>query len=156
MLALYAAGVVLVGAASRFVRSRIEIRWLLFFAALPLLYLWPAFFSDRTPLPLKDSRRFFPWNFSTLAMSEEQTRSLDLQDVALQIAPWTKAARMAWAEGSLPLRNRWNGCGMPLAANAQSAPFSPFFLVSLAVPFARSFALAGALKLLFALAGMFL
>ncbi|MDQ2870357.1 MAG: hypothetical protein M3S32_06425 [Acidobacteriota bacterium] len=80
----------------------------------------------------------------------------NLNDAATQMAPWAKAARMAWKEGSLPLRNRWNGLGMPLASNGQSAPFSPFSILMMPVPLAAGFTLAAAAKILLALSGMML
>ncbi len=63
---------------------------------------------------------------------------------------------MAYKEGSLPLRDRWNGCGTPLAANVQSAAFSPFTFLGLVLPLARAATLTGALKLALSLAGMWL
>ncbi len=83
-------------------------------------------------------------------------RNPNLNDIALQIAPWAKAVRMAWKEGSLPLRDRWNGCGMPLAANGLSAAFSPFTFLMFALPLGRAFTLAAALKLFLALTGTWL
>ncbi len=57
-----------------------------------------------------------------------------LNDVATQFLPWAKAMRSAWAEASAPWRDRWNGCGTPLAADGQSAAFSPLPLLALPLP----------------------
>ncbi|HWC65890.1 MAG TPA: hypothetical protein VG777_07395, partial [Thermoanaerobaculia bacterium] len=86
----------------------------------------------------------------------EPRRNPNLNDVALQIAPWNEAVRDAWRSGSLPWLDRWNGCGMALAANGQSAAFSPFTLAGLPLPLGRAFTLAEALKLLLALCGTWL
>jgi hypothetical protein len=63
---------------------------------------------------------------------------------------------MAWKEGSLPWRNRWNACGSPLAANGQSGAFFPLTFLMMALPLANAFNLAVAVKLLAALAGTWL
>jgi hypothetical protein len=63
---------------------------------------------------------------------------------------------MAWKEGSLPWRQRWNGSGMALAANGQSAAFSPFTFLMFALPLARAFTLLVAVKLFLALFGTWL
>ena len=78
------------------------------------------------------------------------------ESVVTQILPWAKETRLAFKAGEAPLRNRWNGCGMPLAANSVSATFSPFTLLSLLLPLARGYTLTGALRLLLAAAGMWL
>jgi hypothetical protein len=52
--------------------------------------------------------------------------------------------------------NRWNGGGAPLAANAQSAAFSPVHLLALALPLARAFTLIAAVHVLLAAAGTWL
>ncbi len=89
-------------------------------------------------------------------MPTESPHNPSLNDVAAQFAPWAKAVRMALKEGSLPFWDRWNGCGMPLAANGQSQAFSPFTLLMLTLPLARAFVLLGASKLFLALSGMWL
>ncbi len=146
-----------IGAGARFVRRPIPLRVFVLFAILPVAFLFRGFVSDTTPIPVEDVRLLTPWTslpppFGT----PEPTRNPNLNDIALQIAPWTKAVRLAWKSGELPWLDRWNGCGTPLAANAQSAAFSPLTIVGLALPLARSFTLAAAVKLLLALSGMWL
>jgi hypothetical protein len=125
------------------------------FFALPVLFLGRGFVADTTPIPVQDVRLITPWSSLPPAFGKnEPTRNPNLNDVALQIAPWAKAVRVAWKSGDAPWLDRWNGCGTPLAANAQSAAFSPFTILGFALPLARAFTLAGAVKLFLALAGM--
>ncbi|MGH9442750.1 MAG: hypothetical protein ACRD16_10805 [Thermoanaerobaculia bacterium] len=119
---------------------------------LPLLFLLPGFFSATTPLPTDHSLGYWPWHVE----SEGPARNANLNDLATQMAPWAKAVRLAYKNKELPLRDRWNGCGTPLAANGQSAAFSPFTFLGLLLPLARAATLTGALKLALALSGMWL
>jgi hypothetical protein len=126
--------------------------WFLFLV-LPILFLAPGFFRDRTPIPLDHVRAHFaPWNSAPYPFPHNPS----LNDVATQFAPWAKAVRMAWKEGSLPFWNRWNGCGMPLAGSGVSQAFSPFTLLMFTLPLARAFVLLGAVKLLLASTGTYL
>ena len=83
-------------------------------------------------------------------------RNPNLDDAITQFAPWESAARAAWRAGELPLRDRWNGSGTPLAANATSAAFSPLHLLASALPLARAFTLIAAVNVLLAAVGMWL
>jgi hypothetical protein len=152
---LYAACAAAVAIVARFLRRPLPLPELLFFFALPVLFLARGFVADTTPIPVQDVRLITPWSSLPPAFGkDEPTRNPNLNDVALQIAPWTKAVRVAWKSAEAPWLDRWNGCGTPLAANAQSAAFSPFTILGFALPLARAFTLAGAVKLFLALAGM--
>ena len=119
---------------------------------LPIALFFPGFFSGKTILPVDHAMLLPPWSH----VRPVPRYNANLNDAATQMAPWAKAVRMAWKEGSLPLRNRWNGSGMPLASNGQSAPFSPFSILMLPIPLAAGFTLAAAAKILLALSGMML
>jgi hypothetical protein len=124
-------------------------------AAFVLLACLPfprAFLGDRTPLPLDHVPLTHPW----LPLGHAAPYNPYLNDVVSQILPWTEAVRLAWNDGVLPLRNRWNGCGTPLAANSQSAAFSLFTLLTLPLPLASAFLFLGPAKLIIAMAGMWL
>ena len=149
---LYALGVAGVAAVAAWVRRPFGIAPLLACALLPVVFLLPGFVRDKTPVPVDHIRSLTPWR----ALGPVTVRNPNLIDVALQIAPWQEAVRLAWAGGEWPHRNRWNGCGSPLAGNGQSAAFSPFTLLSLALPLAQAFTLQGAWKLLLALSGTWL
>jgi hypothetical protein len=149
---LYSLGVAGVAAVAAWVRRPFGIAPLLVCSLLPVVFLLPGFVEDKTPIPVDHIRSLTPWR----APGPVTVRNPNLIDVALQLAPWQEAVRAAWAGGEWPHRNRWNGCGSPLAGNGQSAVLSPFTLFSLALPLARAFTLQGAWKLLLALSGTWL
>jgi hypothetical protein len=125
---------------------------LILFVLLPVIFLLPGFMGIGTPVPVDHVFGHFPpW---TAQLANPHNPSLN--DVATQFAPWAKAVRMAWREGSLPFWDRWNGCGMPLAANGVSQAFSPFTMMMLVLPLANAFVLLAAAKLFLALSGMWL
>src|SRR5689334_18675793 len=68
---------------------------------LPILFLLPGFFTATTPLPVDHALGFWPWH----AQATHAPRNVNLNDIATQMAPWAKAVRMAYKEGSLPLRD---------------------------------------------------
>ena len=146
LAALLAAG------AARFVRRRIPPALLTAFcvvAALPFPY---AFLGRTTPLPLDHVPLTYPW----LPLGRALPYNFYLSDVWTQILPWTEAVRLAWRSGALPLLHRWNGCGMPLAANSISAAFSPFTAPMLLLPLPAAFLGVAVAKLALAMAGMWL
>jgi hypothetical protein len=149
---LYGLGVGAVAGVAAWVRRPIPRVPLLVCSLLPIVFLLSGFTGDTTPIPVDHVRTLTPWR----APGPVTVRNPNLIDVALQIAPWRAAVREAWAAGEWPHRNRWNACGGPLAANGQSAAYSPFTLLSLALPLGRAFTLQGALKLLLALSGTWL
>jgi hypothetical protein len=152
LIFLYAACAAGLFAAASFLGRPLDKKTAVLFAILPLGFLWPGFAQSKTRLPIDHALAVPPWAY----LPHPPRYNVNSNDLALQIAPWQKAVRLAWKEGSLPLRDRWNGCGMPLAANGQSAAFSPFTLLSLPLPLARGFTLTAAVILLAALAGMWL
>jgi hypothetical protein len=70
-----------------------------------------------------------------------------LGDPVNQVHPWMKWNRERMGAGALPLWNPYNGWGTPHLANFQSAPFSPFTLPFLLLPFEIALVLAPFLKL---------
>jgi hypothetical protein len=150
--ALYVLAAAAVLAAARCVGRFIPARFFAVFVALPVLFLLPGFVAEKTILPVDHAMAFPPWKTGETPLP----RNPNLNDVMTQFVPWAKAARMAWKEGDLPLRDRWNGCGTPLAANGTSAAFSPLTILMMALPLARAFTLAAAVKLLLALSGTWL
>jgi hypothetical protein len=148
----YAATAVAIRWAAGLLGRRIPVRFFLAMVLLPALFLLPAFTGNRTIFPVDHAMSLPPWN----ALPHSPAANPNLNDVSTQMAPWAKAVRLAWKEGSLPWRNRWNACGSALAANGQSAAFSPLTFLMMALPLAHAFNLAAALKLFVALAGMWL
>ncbi len=141
-----------VGAATRFLGRPIRGAVLGGFLLLSVLPYPRAFVTDATPLPLDHAQFLVPW----YSAGDAAPFNPYLNDIATQILPWAKAARLAWKEGSLPWRDRWNGCGTPLAANSVSAVFFPITLATLLFSLARGITLAIAVKLFLASAGMWL
>jgi hypothetical protein len=111
-----------------------------------------AFVSNRTPLPLDHVTLTAPW----VSLGKGPPYNAYLDDVVTQILPWAEASRLAWKGGELPLRDRWNGGGMALAANSLSQAYSPLSLIALPLPLATAAFWIGCVKLLLAMAGMWL
>lgn len=141
-----------VGAAARFLASEIPRGRLGLFLLLSVLPYPRAFVTDRTPLPLDHAMYVLPW----MGQGQPPPNNPNLNDVMTIVVPWAKAARVAFKEGSLPLWDRWNGCGTPLAANNVSTALSPLTLVTLLWPLARATTLMSSIKLLLAASGMWL
>src|ERR1700687_2756410 len=150
--ALTAGTVLAVAAVARWIGRSIPIGLLVVFVLLPVVFLRPGFLPARTVLPVDHAVAYPPWQTAATPLP----RNPNLNDVMTQFAPWAKAVRAAWKEGELPLRDRWNGCGTPLAANGTSAAFSPLTFLMMALPLAQAFTFAAAVKLLLVLAGMWL
>jgi hypothetical protein len=119
---------------------------------LPIIFVWPCLSAGRTPLPVDHAMALPPW----AGPATPPRYNENLNDAVMQTAPWQKAVRLAWKEGSLPLWNRWNGCGMPLAANGLSEAFSPLTILTLPLPLADSFTFRFLAKLFLAFCGMWL
>ena len=122
------------------------------FLLLSVLPYAKTFVTDTTPLPLDHVTFVRPWS----VIPHVAPYNPNMNDIVTQILPWTEAVRLAWKEGSWPWRDRWNGCGTPLAANSVSAAFFPVTFATLLFPLWRGFTLAIAVKLLTAAAGMWL
>jgi hypothetical protein len=151
-LFLYVMTAFALGGAASWLRRPLPARIFLAFLLLPILFLLPAFVGGKTIFPVDHAMSLPPWN----SLPHDRPANPNLNDVATQMAPWAKAVRLAWKEGSLPWRNRWNACGSPLAANGQSAAFSPLTFLGMALPLANAFNVAAAVKLFAALAGTWL
>jgi hypothetical protein len=149
ILAAVAAGI---AAFARFVGRPIPTLLLAAFVLAAMLPSGRAWVSDRSILPLDHTQFVRPW----LRPEMRPPYNPNLNDVATMILPWTEAVRRAWLDGELPLRDRWNGCGTPLAANSLSAAFSPLTLLALLLPLARVFTLIAAIKILLAAVGAWL
>ena len=124
-------------------------------AAFLLLSVLPyakTYVSATTPLALDHVTFILPWS----VLPHAAPYNPYMNDIVTQIAPWTEAIRLAWKESSWPWRDRWNGCGTPLAANSVSAAFFPVTFAVLLFPLWRGFTLAIAVKLFTAAAGMWL
>jgi hypothetical protein len=149
LLALYAACVGTAALAARWLRRPIPRGALLALALPPVLFLWPGFVMGRTPIPADHA-------FVSVASPSAPPTTIWSDDVARQFVPWARAVRVAWRQGEWPHRNRWNGCGMPLDANGQSAAYSPLTILGLLLPLPAAFTLWAAARLFLALCGSWL
>ena len=152
IIGLFLASAGAVALAARWLGRPIPPAALALFVVLSVAPFPRAFVRDLTVLPLDHAAFLPPWMGPVYVAPYNPY----LNDVATQILPWAKETRLAFKAGEAPLRNRWNGCGMPLAANSVSAAFSPFTFLSFLLPLARSYTLTSALRLLLAAAGMWL
>jgi hypothetical protein len=151
-LLLYAAVALGWAIVARWLGRPLSVRLFFAFLLLPVLFLLPAFVTTRTIFPVDHALSFPPWS----ALPHTTPSNPNLNDVATEMGPWSKAVRLAWKEGSLPWRNRWNACGSPLAANGQSAAFSPLTILMGLLPLVATFNFSVAVKLFTALAGTWL
>jgi len=122
------------------------------FFVLAALPFGTSFVSNRTALPLDHVPLTHPW----LPLGTSVHYNPWLSDITSQLLPWTEAVRSAWRGGELPLRDRWNGCGTPLAANGPSAAFSPLTMPALVLALPAAFLFAAVLKLALAMTGLWL
>ena len=152
VLLLLAAAAAALRGVSRWLGRPVPAGTLALFAALSILPFAKALLPGRTILPLEHATLTAPW----LTLGTGPPRNPWLNDVGMQMLPWNEAVRLALAEGSLPLRDRWNGAGTPLAANGASAAFSPFTIATLWLPLSAAFLVSASVKLLLALSGMWL
>ena len=124
------------------------------YALLALVFVSPALVPGKT---LSSSDALWsvpPWAESRPADVPELGANFELLDQALQFEPFMRFGREAFPDIAL-----WNPHimgGRPFAANAQSAPFSPFTAPAYAMPVEDALAWAAALKLFVAAFGAYL
>ncbi|MEM9553951.1 MAG: hypothetical protein AAGC60_06815 [Acidobacteriota bacterium] len=130
---LYAAtGILALGLAHRFVR-RLTMGESLALLALPLCFVGPALLTGRIYAPIDMLYRYDPFASMAEDLGVELT-SRQSGDLPFQIIPWQASVRWAWGEGDWPLWNPFMLCGDSLAQSAQSAPYHPVNVISLALP----------------------
>jgi len=99
------------------------------------IFLHPVVFAGRVLLP-DFSLRALPWSAGTTLRPEDAWNPL-LWDAVAQYTPWRTLAAHHLRAGRVPLWNPHTFCGMPFAANGQSALFYPpnwFFFLLWPVP----------------------
>lgn len=121
--------------------------------ALWLAFSAPYFFRGLVPFPSTYLVTFFPpWN-SEYGMPVKNNA---MPDVITQIYPWKRLTIETWKDGAIPLWNPFSFSGTPLAANYQSAVFSPINLLFFFLPFLDAWSLSVLLQPLLAGLGMYL
>ncbi|HJW95392.1 MAG TPA: YfhO family protein [Thermoanaerobaculia bacterium] len=119
-----------------------------FFYALVLIFMWKPLTGGWVNIPIDIVHSLPPWN--KVAHIRGSLNS-QMNDIVLQIVPWAHQSREALKSFTLPLWNSMTGCGYPLLANGQSAPFSIVRLLALPLPLAWAVTAEAAFKLLVAM-----
>lgn len=120
----------------------------IFFYLLVLVFLWDPLTGPFVNVPADYLSRLYPWRGMP---GDLQNRNPEMNDVILQMAPWSNLVREAWQSLQFPLWNPSAGGGYPLLANGQSAALSPFRLLGLPLNLGHSMTFEAALKILLAM-----
>jgi hypothetical protein len=123
------------------------------YLALTLLFLHGAAVTSQLPVPVDEVNRGYPY---VGVVGEVTAKNALTNDTVRQFLPWMQIVRDDFAHGRLPLWNRYSFSGYPLLGNGQSAPFSPFFLITLFVPLPKQIVAMAGLKIFIALLFMHL
>jgi membrane protein YfhO len=105
-------------------------------------------FTSGMPVPLDEVMRGYPYRG---IFGVEKSKNYLTNDTVKQILPWMHVVREQMFRGRAPLWDPYLFGGYPLLGNGQSAPFSPFFLVTLFVPLPKQIVAMAGLKLFVAL-----
>ena len=107
---------------------------------LLVIFFWPAVFAGQALVPTDLIFQLDPlWQpLAPEGFTFPSNRLLS--DQVYQFYPWKLHIVESFADGTLPLWNPYVNGGQPLLANAQTAIFSPFTLLSLLFPLNASFA----------------
>jgi hypothetical protein len=107
---------------------------------LLVIFFWPAVFAGRALVPTDLIFQLDPlWQpLAPEGFTFPSNRLLS--DQVYQFYPWRRYVAESFADGRIPLWNPYINGGQPLLANAQTAIFSPFTLLSLLFPLNASFA----------------
>ncbi|HEV7923102.1 MAG TPA: YfhO family protein [Thermoanaerobaculia bacterium] len=115
---------------------------------LAFLFVVRGVFTSGVPVPLDEIVRGYPYRG---VFGDVQSKNYLTNDTVKQILPWMQTVREDFAHGRAPLWNPYLFCGYPLLGNGQSAPFSPFFLLTLFVPLPKQLVAMAGVKLFVAL-----
>ncbi len=108
------------------------------------VFLAPGFLSTRILVPVDEVARGYPFHG---IVGEVHVRNALTNDTVKQILPWMQLVREQFSSLNWPLWNRYQFSGYPLLGNGQSAPFGPFFLVTLLVPLPKQLVAMAFVKL---------
>lgn len=129
--------------------------WRIVALLLAIVFLFTArgVFTTAMPVPLDEVMRGYPYKG---IFGVERSKNYLTNDTVKQILPWMHVVREQLARGRAPLWDPYLFGGYPLLGNGQSAPFSPFFLLTLFVPLPKQIVAMAGLKLFVSLLFMFL
>jgi hypothetical protein len=111
---------------------------------------YPVFFGE-LPVPTDCALRLLPGRTAPTSGGNDER-----WDLPTQYIPWTRAVSDAYRRGRLPLRFAANGCGNPLWANPQAQVLTPTTWITWPLPEPWALAVAAALRLWLAAAGVYL
>jgi len=150
---LYSATALLVlGIAHRFV-SRLSAAAAIVLSVLPLGLTGPALLTGRVYGPVDYLYQDLPFSRMVRAGPPGNPSATD---VISEFFPWRLAVQESLGRVEWPLWNAYNLCGHPLAAEVQSAPYSPFTLLACLLPAPVSMTYTAAIALLAAAVAAFL
>ncbi len=112
--------------------------------SLTLGFLHGAVFTSKLPVPVDEVARGYPYRG---IFGDVQPRNPLTNDTVKLFLPWMQVAREELFHLRAPLWNRYSFSGYPLLGNGESAPFSPFFLMTLIVPLPKQIVAMAGLKL---------
>jgi hypothetical protein len=136
-------------------RAGVELprRIALFFYALVLVFFFKPLTQQYVNFQLDVLPSIPPWSRLT---TDHHQYTAELNDLPMQIVPWTHQVRQSWKSLTPPLWNEKNGAGYPLLGNGQSAALSLLRFLTLPLPLGRSVTAESAMKVLIALTLTFL
>lgn len=124
--------------------------------ALPLAITGYALVSGRVYGPIDHLYQDDPFRALAPQFGIGAARNASAVDIISEFFPWRRAVQASLERGEWPLWNGYNLAGHPLAAEAQSAPYSPFTLIACLLPAAVSMTYSAAMALFVAALGAFL
>jgi membrane protein YfhO len=116
--------------------------------AIVFAFMARGVFTPGMPVPLDEVMRGYPYRG---IFGVEKSKNYLTNDTVKQILPWMHVVREQMFRGRAPLWDPYLFGGYPLLGNGQSAPFSPFFLLTLFVPLPKQIVAMAGLKLFVAL-----
>ncbi|MEO8381127.1 MAG: YfhO family protein [Acidobacteriota bacterium] len=145
----------LLGLAHRYVRP-LSAPAALVLLVLPMGLLGPALVTGRVYGPVDILYEYDPLSAVGQRYGMTGAHNPSAVDIISEFFPWRLAVRESFRRGEWPLWNGYNLCGHPLAAEAQSAPYSPFTWIACLLPAAVSMSYSAAIVLFLAGLGAFL
>lgn len=123
---------------------------------LPLALTGKALFTGAVYGPVDHLYDHDPLRGLAPRFGIDGSKNASALDIASEFFPWRRAVQESLARGEFPVWTAYNMAGEPLAAEMQSAPFSPFTWIACLLPAPQSMTFTAAIVLFLAAAGAFL
>ncbi|MDW7983135.1 MAG: YfhO family protein [Acidobacteriota bacterium] len=95
-----------------------------FFLAATVVFFFPAFFLGHVPTAIDIAHAYWPVFRRPGDSGLRIPKNSHMMDIVI-FETWYDLGRRALRQGEFPLWSPWDGCGVPLMANMQSAVFYP-------------------------------